>query len=157
MHSIYHPSLFSKNINISNNINRVIFMNSKTIRKIVLRTPWSRRLRLNLRILLDLAVKEKLSRLSNLEIWKEKNALERQFCKSTLRCSMGVNCVSFERLKKKGFDPRDLPTNLDLVWVPWLEHWYCNNCFELNHFSEMTHEDFDDPVTREWVKNEFGI
>ena len=132
-------------------------MKSKKCRKILLRTPWSRRLRFSLRTLLDLAVKQEVSRLSNLEMWKEKNALERKFHKSTLQCGGAAACVSFERLLKQGFDPQDRPIPQDIVWVPWLERWSCVECFETYRQGEMTNEDFDDPVYREWVKNEFGI
>ena len=30
-------------------------------------------------------------------------------------------------------------------------------CFVLNQLGEMTHEEFDDSMMREWVKKEFGI
>ena len=88
---------------------------------------------------------------------REWNTLYHQFHRSTLQCGLGAACVSFQEAKKHGFNPQDRPIPQDVVWVPWLEKWFCENCFEVNLLAEMTHEDFDDPVTREWVKKEFGI
>lgn len=151
-------------------------MKSKKIRKITLKTPWSRRLGLNLRTLLKLAVKKELNRLSNIKALygskkkltssqmkrlsqsrKEWNTLYHRFHKSTLQCGLGAACVSFQEAKKHGFNPKDRPIPQDIVWVPWLEKWSCVECFETYRQGEMTHEDFDDPVYREWVENEFGI
>ena len=122
-----------------------------------MKIPWSLRLSLNLRTLLKLAVNEELSRLYELEMRKEWNALYHRFHRSTLQCAGAAACVSFQELKKQGFDPQDRPIPQDLVWVPWLEKWSCVKCFETYHQGEMTHKDFDDPVYREWVKKEFGI
>lgn len=157
-------------------MNNLMLMKSKKVHKIVLRTPLARQLRFNLRTLLKLAIKEELSRLSNIEtlygfkknltsskkkrrgqLRKEWNKLYHRFHRSTLQCGSGAACVSFQEAKKHGFNPKDRPTNLDLVWVPWLEKWSCVECFETYRQGEMTHQDFDDPVYREWVKNEFGI
>ena len=102
-------------------------------------------------------MKEELIRLTDLGLRKEWNTLHHQFHISTLQCGGAAACVSFQELKKQGFDPQDRPIPQDLVWVPWLKKWFCENCFKVNQVSEMAHEDFDDPVTREWVKNEFGI
>ena len=151
-------------------------MKSKKIRKVTLKSPELRRIRDNLRIILKLVIKDKLSRLSRLEtlyfskknltpsqqkrksqLSKEWNKLYHRFNKSTLQCSNGAGCISLDKAIEEGLDPKDRPTDLDLVWVPWLERWVCTNCFETFRYDEMTHEDFDDPVTREWVKEEFGI
>lgn len=151
-------------------------MRSKKVRKIILSTPSLRLIRNNLRIILKLAVKKELQKLDKLydlyrnkkiltpsqqkrklqlaEKWK---ALDYSYYRSTLQCSSGAACISFQKAKKKGFNPKDRPTDLDLVWVPWLEKWSCVECFETFRQGEMTHKDFDDPVWREWVKNEFGI
>ncbi len=151
-------------------------MRSKKIRKVTLKTPSLRRVRDNLRIILKLAVKKELRKLDKIyylykykriltpsqqkrkiqlgEKWKD---LDRAYYKSTLQCGCGAGCISFQEAKKHGFNPRDRPIDLDLVWVPWLESWVCTDCFKIGRYDEMTHEDFDDPVTREWVKEEFGI
>lgn len=157
-------------------MNLISTMKSKKIRKIILRTPSLKRVRNNLRIILKLAVEEELSRLSRLktlyfkkdrltpsqrrrrgQLSRRWNNLYHCFIKSTLQCNCGAACISFQEAKRHGFNPQDRPTNLDLVWVPWLEKWSCVECFEIYRQGEMTHEDFDDPVWREWVKNEFGI
>ena len=151
-------------------------MKSKKIRKVILKTPWLRQVRDNLRIILKLAVKKELNRLSKLKrlylykkhltpsqqrrkahLSREWNNLYHSFIRSTLRCNCGAACTSLDKAIEKGFNPQDRLIDLDLVWVPWLESWVCTSCFEAARYDEMTHEDFDDPVTREWVKEEFGI
>ena len=151
-------------------------MRSKKIHKIILESPSLRRVRNNLRIIIKFAVKEELLRLSELrrlylykknltpsqkrrktQLGKDWNNLYHCFIKSTLQCGSGAACVAFQKAKTQGFNPQDRPIDLDLVWVPWLEKWSCVECFETYRQGEMTHEDFDDPVYREWVKNEFGI
>jgi len=144
-----------------------------------LRTPRIRRVRNNLRIILKLAVKNELNRLtclkglyldkkrrSSLTLSQQKrygqvrrkwNRLYFRFIESTLQCGSGAACYSFREAKKQRFNPQDRPTDLDLVWVPWLEKWFCIKCYVLNRLGEMTHEDFGDPVWREWVEEEFGI
>ncbi len=154
-------------------------MKSKKVHRVILRDLSLRRVRNNLRIIFKLAAKKELSRLVDLEgLYQDKKIkigltpsqkkrykhLRRQwnnlyfpFEKSTLQCGSGAGCYSYQEAKKQGFDPQDRPTNLDLVWVPWLKRWFCIKCFVLNRLGEMTHEDFDDPVTRERIKEEFGI
>jgi len=151
-------------------------MKSKKVRKIVLKTPNLRKVLNNLRIILKLAVKEELDRLYEREelysnkrhltssqqerksyLAKKWKRLDLNYHRSTLQCSSGAACISLEKAMTKGLDPKDRPTDPDLVWVPWLEKWSCVECFEIYRQGEMTHEDFDDPVSREWVKNEFGI
>ena len=151
-------------------------MKSKKIHKIVLKNPRLRRIRNNLRIMLKLAIEKELNRLDQLkglyvfknkltnsqkkrrsQIWGEWNRLYHRYQRSTLVCGMGAACTALDEAIKHGFNPQDRPTDLDLVWVPWLRNWYCVDCFEDAKLGEMTHEDFDDPVTREWVKEEFGI
>ena len=104
-----------------------------------------------------MVVKEELSRLAVFGDGGEWGKLYHRFHRSTLQCGGAAACVSFERLLKQGFDPQDRPIPQDIVWVPWLERWSCLECFETFRQGEMTHEDFDDPVSKEWVKEEFGI
>jgi hypothetical protein len=84
-------------------------------------------------------------------------ALYERFNHSTLQCGSGAACYSFHEAKKHGFNPQDRPIDLDLVWVPWLRRWFCLKCYILKRQGEMTYEDFDDPIYRKWVKEEFGI
>ena len=154
-------------------------MKSKEVHKVILRTPRMRRVRNNLRILLKLAVKSELNRLSAhkhlyynkklmigltlsqkrryYQLQKESNKLSEYYNKSTLQCGGGAACYSLDKAIEEGLDPRDRPTDLDLVWVPWLERWFCLKCFVLDQLGELTHKDFDDPMYRKWVKKEFGI
>ena len=151
-------------------------MKSKKIHKVILKTPILRHIRNNLRLVLKLAVKEELQRLSRLKtlyfnkknltpsqkrrkahLRREWNNLNHSFRRSTLECGNGITCILFQEGKGLGVHPQDGPTNLDLIWIPWLERWFCVECFETYGYGEMTHEDFDDPMYREWVKSEFGI
>ena len=154
-------------------------MRSKKVRKVILKTQKMKRVRNNLRVILKLTMKDELNRLrdlrglylhkdikSGLTLSQQKRydyvggkyrTLYHRFLESTLQCGSGSACYSFQEAKKHGFNPQDRPTDLDLVWVPWLENWFCIKCFALNRLGEMTHEDFGDPVKREWVKEEFGI
>ncbi|MHA2054084.1 MAG: hypothetical protein ACW99F_10845 [Candidatus Hodarchaeales archaeon] len=84
-------------------------------------------------------------------------ALSERFTESILQCGRGAACYTFREAKNYGFNPQDRPTDFDAIWVPWLRKWFCLKCFVLNQLGEMTHEDFDDPMYREWVKEEFGI
>lgn len=151
-------------------------MKSKKVRKVVLKTPRLRQVRNNLRIILKLAVNEELFKLDKiydlyrnrtvltpsqqkrkLQVGKKGKALDHSYYSSTLQCSCGAACVSLDKAIEKGLNPEDRPTDLDLVWVPWLEKWSCIKCFEYYRQGNMTSEDFDDPVWREWVRTEFGI
>ncbi|UCD02036.1 MAG: hypothetical protein JSV23_03155 [Promethearchaeota archaeon] len=154
-------------------------MKSKKVCRVILRTPRMRRVRNNLRVILKLAVKSELNRLRHLEslylhkkrrngltpsqqkrysqVKRKRSRLYFRYIESTLQCGGSSACYSFQEAKKHGFNPQDRPTDLDLVWVPWLENWFCIKCFVLNRLGEMTHEDFGDPVKREWVREEFGI
>jgi len=138
-----------------------------------------RQIRNNLRILLKLTIKDELNRLAKIKrlyrhkekengltlsqdkrhshVIKQYRALSERYNHSTLQCGSGAACYSFQDAKRQGFNPKDRPTDFDAIWVPWLEGWFCLKCFVLKRQGEMTHEDFDDPVYREWVKEEFGI
>ena len=151
-------------------------MKSKKIRKVILKTPHLRQARNNLRIIFKLEVKKELNRLSRLKklylnkkhltpsqlqrkafLSKGWNKLYHSFVRSTLQCNCGAACVSLNKAIEEGLYPQDRPTDLDLVWVPWIESWICTACLEVGRYDEMTHEDFDDSVTREWVRKEFCI
>ncbi len=151
-------------------------MKSKKIHKVILKNPHLRQIRNNLRTVLKLAINEELDRLGKfkrLYILKKKltpsqkkrwqclsekwNSLYHRYRQSTLQCACGAACSAFQEAKKHGFNPQDRPIDLDLVWIPWLEEWICIDDFEKGRYGEMTHEDFDDPVYREWVKKEFEI
>ncbi len=154
-------------------------MKSKEVRKVILRTSRMKRVRNNLRIVLKLAIKDELSSLAKLErLYRQKEKkdgltlsqekrysyvvakyreLSKRYNHSILRCGSGAACYSLDEAIERGFNPRDRPADLNLVWVPWLRRWFCLKCFVLKQMEEMTHEDFDDPLYREWVKEEFDI
>ena len=167
----------SKSIKVERHL--LLTMKSKEVCKVILRTPRIKHVRDNLRVILKLAVKGELSRQAKIKRlylhkgircgltpsqqrrydqvsrkWKD---LYFRFIESTLQCGGGSACYTFQEAKKHGFNPQDRPPDLDLVWVQWLEKWFCIKCFVLNRLGEMTHEDFDDPMMREWVKREFSI
>ena len=154
-------------------------MNSKEVRRVILRTARVQPVRSNLRALLKLAVKDKLNRLTKIKrLYHNKDikdnltpsqqkryefigikyrTLSERYNHSTLQCGSGAACYSLDDAIERGLDPRDRPIDLDLVWVPWLRKWFCLKCFVLNRIGEMTYEDFDDPMYSDWVKEEFGI
>ena len=154
-------------------------MKSKEVRKVVLRTDKMRRVRDNLRIILKLAIKDKLGSLDrNGDLYRHKEKKDRltpsqqkrydyvegeywtlyhRYNHSTLQCGSGAACYSLDKAIEEGLDPRDRPTDFDLVWVPWLRRWFCLKCFLFNRIGEMTSGDFDDSEMSKWVKEKFGI
>jgi len=110
-------------------------MKSKKIRIVKLKDPKLRRIRKNLRDIIKLAAKKEIRRLHEiqgiyLKKWKSKTPEERKkfseysrkgnklmsaLSDSIIQCSSGASCVSFEEAKKQGFDPKNRPTDLDMV------------------------------------------
>lgn len=130
-------------------------MKAKRIVRIELNNPVLRRIRKSFRDVIKLAVKQESSRLyaTSREYRKrsqvstdpaEKERLERKddkfmekgrrlrglLSKSIIQCKSGAGCSSLSEAIKHGFDPKDRPTNLDMVWMPFLRAWYCTKCSE---------------------------
>ena len=125
-------------------------MKSKKIVKIELRNPSLRCIRNNFRDIIKLAVEQESRRLftkakeyrkrsresinpvekERLEqergyFGRESDKLDSSLSKSIIQCELGAGCRSLSEAIKCGFDPKDRPTNLDMVWLPFFKAWYC--------------------------------
>jgi len=124
-------------------------MKTEKIRRIELKDPDLRRIRKNLRDIIKLAVTAKINKLQEEEIKlvkktvltleeKERkrelsfrhNQLRHLLSNSIIQCSTGAACDSHQEGKKQGFNPRDRRTDLDMVWVPEYQKWFCTKCYE---------------------------
>jgi len=126
-------------------------MKSLKIKKVILKNPHLRRLRKNLRIVLRLAIQDKIRRLGKLEdLYLEKSKLRKLTPSQKKRQSqiiqLGDRLMRLERKscitcnenfcvfhkdrpgKSTWFEHRS--TDLDLVWIPWREKWVCLDCYE---------------------------
>ena len=139
-------------------------MKSKKIRIVKLKDPKLRRIRKNLRDIIQLAVKDEFRKLNKIarsylgggpmteEEHKEFTKFSRKSEKlifmlsdSIIQCSSGAQCDSLEEAVKHGFNPRDRPTDLDMVWIPYYQKWFCLKCYE-STFYESTYKDIsEDP------------
>lgn len=130
-------------------------MRSSKPRKIILKIPKFERIRNNLRIILRLAYLDERTRLSNkIDIYQKKyiqnngrltpsqlkrkisitqtyTNLGQEYQKSILVCSREAGCLSYKEMVSKGvIEPSDRPINLNMVWVPHNNAWYCTECYE---------------------------
>ena len=130
-------------------------MKSLATKKVILKNPNLRNFRKNLRIVLGLAISDKIDRLNKLENlylqkkrrtpsqWKReiqisllKNRLLRLRKRSTITCSAPY-CYSHKNLFGNPSLREDKrTTDLDLVWIPWYETWVCLDCY--NHYYKDT-------------------
>ena len=130
-------------------------MKAEKIVKLELKNPILRCIRKNFRDVVELAVRQESSRLfaisdefrkegrsSTNSVEKERLELEeRKFfkngsrlrkllSKSIVQCSSDGGCVSLLKATKHGRYPKNVPTNLDMVWMPSFKSWYCTLCSE---------------------------
>ena len=130
-------------------------MKAKKIVRIELKSPALRRIRKNFRDVIKLAVDQESSRLyyrlcqyrkqirestnpakkerfsrQTSEFGREGCHLMGRLSKSIIQCGSGGLCSSLEEAIKHGFDPKDRPTDLDMVWLPVYEGWFCTPCSE---------------------------
>lgn len=130
-------------------------MHSSQIKHIILKRKKSREIRKSLREILNLAYNDEIKRISGiLNLYRDKRIhfigsltpsqkkrelglqrihdnLYHTYHKSILRCSSGAFCVSYREMIEKGLiDPPNRPINLDMVWVPHNQAWYCTKCFD---------------------------
>lgn len=133
-----------------------IVMKAKKIVRIELKNPALRAIRKNFRDVTELAVKRESSRLYTIseEYRKrsresanpvEKERLERKddkfmekvirlkrlLTKSIIQCGMGGGCSSYSEATKHGRYPKNMPTNLDMAWMPSHNAWFCIKCCEI--------------------------
>ena len=139
-------------------------MKSKKIRIVKLKDPKLRRIRKNLRDVIKLAVKDKFRKLHKLaekylvgrpmtpeedrmftKLSRESEKLMFALSDSIIQCSSGASCNSLEEAIKHGFNPKHRPTDLDMVWIPYYQKWYCLKCYE-STFYDSTYKDWsEDP------------
>ena len=140
-------------------------MKSLKVKKIILKNPPLRNLRKNLRIVLRLAIFDKIRELSELEgIYinkreqgkqvpsQRKREIQLSQLKIKLRHLMKRSCITCDIIyceshrelfgnPKIRFDERT--TDLDMVWIPWDERWVCVKCYDRS-YKDMTLDDFID-------------
>jgi len=131
-------------------------MKAKKIVRVELKNPAIRRIRKNFRDVIELAVKQESDRLfvRSREYRKksrkttdsaEKGRLERKedyfrrksdrldslLSKSIIQCGLGGGCFSLSEATKHGRYPKNIPTNLDMAWMPSSGEWFCIKCCEI--------------------------
>jgi len=81
------------------------------------------------------------------EYSKRRDKLMFELSDSIIQCSSGAACESLEEAVKHGFNPKDRPTDLDMVWIPYYQKWFCQKCYE-STFYDVTYKDrSEDPYT----------
>lgn len=148
-------------------------MKSKKIRIIQLKDPQLRRVRKNLRDIIKLAVKDKIRRLDEIamnilrkgrpmtpEEHKEFSKFSRKSDKllnalsnSIIQCSSGAECDSFREAKEQGFNPKDRLTDLDMVWIPYYQKWFCLKCYESTFFDSTYRSKSEDPYADPYYRS----
>ncbi|TXT58995.1 MAG: hypothetical protein BAJALOKI2v1_270023 [Promethearchaeota archaeon] len=142
-------------------------MKSKKIIKVVIKDERLRKIRKKLRDFLKCAVKEKLDLLNKEadEAWEEANEKEeylkikehenlmKAFRNSSLECRYvyigGLDrgyygCISQQKAENQGKYVEEIRTDLDLVWIPIYENWFCTECVREFDMESLTLEDFPD-------------
>ncbi|MFX1478116.1 MAG: hypothetical protein ACFFCI_08285 [Promethearchaeota archaeon] len=108
-------------------------MKSLKIRKIELKNPQLRAIRKNLRDLLKLSILNRIDKNEGLLTAFNHSIL---VCSSYICASEGKVCLT-----KRS-------TDLDMVWVPWIEKWVCVNCFN-KYYKDMTLDKFIENISED--------
>ena len=131
-------------------------MKAKKIVKVELKDPALRRIRKNFRDVIELAVKQEVSRLytksreyriksresidptekERLEQMEDKfmkkgSNLDSSLSDSIIQCGMNGGCASYIEATNHGLHPKNEPTNLDMAWMPSHNAWFCIKCSEI--------------------------
>ncbi len=131
-------------------------MKAKKIVRIELANPALRRIRKNFRDIIELIVKQEVSRLYAISrgarkrsrestdstekeelVREDDNFMERGrrlrglLSKSIIQCHLGGGCVSYVEATNHGRHPENGPTNLDMAWIPFDGAWFCTKCCEI--------------------------
>lgn len=153
-------------------------MKSKKIVKVELKNPSLRRIRKNFRDVIKLAVKQESSRLfaksceyrkkrsestdlAEEEMLEQKKSyfrrgsdrLDNLLSDSIIQCGLGGGCSSLPEAIKRGLDPRDRPTDLDMAWVPFLGAWFCTKCCKNLIEGEKILREERHPDYMRWLKD----
>lgn len=130
-------------------------MKAKKIVRVELKNPVLRRIRKGFRDIIELAVKQEVSRLYAIfreykeKRLKAKDPIEKEvldrkgvkfmdrgrmlmglLSKSIIRCKSGGGCASYIEATGHGLHPENSPSNLDMVWIPFHGAWFCTKCCE---------------------------
>ena len=137
-------------------------MKTSKVKKIILKNPHLRNLRKNLRIVLRLAIDDKIRRLSKLnKLYLEKSRQRKLTSSQKSRQSQIIHlgdklmhleerkscitcnepyCISHKDRPGKSTWFEHRTTDLDLVWIPWHEKWVCLECYD-EYYKDTTLED----------------
>ncbi len=129
-------------------------MKSLKIKKITIKDSKLRNLRKGLRQVIDLAVHDKhvyytqLEKLYN-EKWDKRGKLTPSQLKRIRELSRLKNKLHDDLRKSMCFcafacclsEAYSEVTDIDMVWIPWYQGWYCVPCFE-EYFKDMTIDDY---------------
>lgn len=147
-------------------------MKSLNVKKVILKNPHLRNLRKNLRIVLRLAIDDKIRRLDKLnKLYLEKSRQGKQVPsqkkreiqisrlsdklmhleerRSCITCNEPY-CISHKDRPGKSTWFEQRTNDLDLVWIPWHEKWVCLDCYEEYH-KDTTLEDYIDSLRYEYL------
>ncbi len=125
-------------------------MKTKKIIEVRLKNLVLRRIRANFRVVIRLTVEQEVNRLYDMarkyqrmcrdtvnpdEIGRLKREarkfmklggrLKNLLSKSIIHCTSSGGCISYLRAKELGLDT---PANLDMVWIPSFNGWFCTRC-----------------------------
>ena len=128
-------------------------MKAKKIVRVELENPALRRIRKGFRDIIELTVKQEISRLYAISrVYRkrsqestdpvERERLERKddkfmkvgsrlrhsLSESIIQCGSRGGCSSYIEATNHGLHPENSPTNLDMAWIPFLEAWFCTKC-----------------------------
>lgn len=111
-------------------------MKSQNIVRVEFHNPHLKRLRNNLRIILKLAIIDKIEKFRENKQHYSATQMIRLITNSILKCGAGAECLSYLERVREGFNPRDRPSDLDMVWVPYYQTWLCVKCYDefFQHF-----------------------
>ena len=140
-------------------------MKSKKVRIIELKDPKLRLIRKNLRDIIKFAARKEIRRLHVMQdkylgkgMTPEEDRMFTKFSRkgdklmfalsdSIIQCSSGAQCDSYEEAKKHGFNPGDRPTDLDMVWIPYYQKWFCLNCYKSTFYDANYNYISEDPYS----------
>jgi len=130
-------------------------MKSQKVIRIELKHPQLIRVRKALRIVLKKAIIDKAQNLYKQGKFGKPDRLLGLISNSILQCGAGAECFSYKEMKKEGFDPKDRPIDLDMVWAPHFRRWFCVKCYDeffryYDHVDKQNDDDWDPLWDADW-------
>ena len=125
-------------------------MKLKKWKPVVIKNPYLRNLRKNLRIILDLAVSTRLYHFIDLAeqqgtLSPEVGELSAAQGKSLLKCSSGTLCMS---LRGANNSVRFATLDEDMVWNPIAKDWECISCYNYYFGSESVRNKYEQKMKK---------